>query len=249
MSISMRRAARSLRAATCAAALAVATHAGAQAYDVSADGRAYLQVYSAFDARDAIVEARLYADVFPETRVFLTDQGAYAVVVALGDIDAVDALRREAVQFSAIPQDSFLRPGRRFRRVAWAPSLGASEYEPPVADIVEGAEEDGPDVIDGAEGVDYGFAAEGAFEGYGVQVGNYRSADAGARAVRRARARFPNARLFETEAGRFAVLVAINRSEAAARRSLRELIAYGDAPGDSFVRPGSDFIAEIAVDR
>lgn len=256
----------------------VSAHAEFGSYDASARGEAYLQVQSLRSERDAIARAQVYADVFPDTRVFLTDRGAYAIVVALEPFHAARELRQEAISFGVIPSDSFLRPGTRFRALTWSARLephfddhdvfGREVSDRDVSGYGVGAGRD-DDVVFGAEAADhgdpfafgdlepdpfeteagFGFAAEGAMDGFAIQIASRSDARAALRLARRYRARFPNVRVFRTERGHFALVAETHRSEQVARSALRELALYGDVPDDSFVRPGFDYVEELPVRR
>ena len=90
--------------------------ASAQRYDVKKyDGR-YIQISSHIDVREARRVARRYRRRFPDTRIYYSRSGYYAVTVIVTSTRRARILLARLRDSGAIPYDSYLTGGTRYLR-------------------------------------------------------------------------------------------------------------------------------------
>jgi hypothetical protein len=79
----------------------------------------WLVIASRGDLKQAISIAEEYKQTFPETRVFKSENGQYAVTIGQFDIRQNPALMTGLAESNRIPKDSYSTPGKRFVGIAW----------------------------------------------------------------------------------------------------------------------------------
>lgn len=216
-------------AASIVFALFAAAPAASQCYDcdLTDRGGAWIQVAAASDYWDAGDRAQEFVSDYPNTRVFLTDVGAYAIVIDAEERRAARGYLLQEVAAGRIPADSFLRSGAAF---------------------VE--EVHGPVLRDAALWTDDRRAVRqrhDGFDGYLVQVASLGRLDAALDLADDMRGRFPGVRVLRNAEGFYAVIVAHHPTRAAADAALESARRRG-APDGAFIRPGDGYLVEISVD-
>jgi predicted aspartyl protease len=79
----------------------------------------WLVVASRDDLQAAISTAQTYKAAFPQTVVFKSENGYYAVVIGQFDAGQAPSMLMQIVESNRLPKDSYLTLGARFVSIAW----------------------------------------------------------------------------------------------------------------------------------
>lgn len=94
----------------------------------------FLQVSSHAQSYDAIATAQLYLKDFPETAVYETQSGYYAVTVGVVELADADKVIANLIERRLVPKDTYATAGNRYTSQIWispaSPNISESPPEP-----------------------------------------------------------------------------------------------------------------------